>query len=170
MKPLYLLILLSLVLLPKHSYAECKIISYPDRDEVVCEGIPEVKEAVIKNESQTKKITDIYYVERKAAIKSLIKLKSQSSVGVSFNRYAELLSDAMTDSKLFEAVAKNSTEEDQLLNIKIGTAITSCELTLVKWGEEIKSHHKTSWYVGSLLSESASYIDEAINFYTKTWN
>ncbi|WP_298438867.1 hypothetical protein, partial [Geobacter sp.] len=116
-----------------------------------------------------KKKNDRITPERKAAIKALTKLTSQSSIGISYNKLTDLLAEAKTEVTIYENAAKDYSKEDDLLTICMNTTVLSYELTLVEWKMSIDARRINDSLIMQRLGESSDLAKKAIEFYNDNW-
>lgn len=146
--------------------SDCHVVEKDDKVEVVCIGEPPPPPPP---PPPKRNINDSKSSERKSAIKSLIRMQSQYSVGISYNKLNQLLSDALTEYKIYETTAKGLSNHDDALISLIGASTISYELALMEWKSQIDSRRSTNQALDFQLSNSSKLADLAIKYFDENW-
>lgn len=150
---------------------DCHIIAYPDHDEVVCGPPPSLQPtSPVPPHSKPSKIhPDSKTPERKAAIKSLIRLSSQYKTGMSYRDLSNLLAEAKTETSIYENSAKGLSKADDNLITLLFTAFTDYDLALDSWSLCNKGYSKMCSERDEWLEKGTKQVQEVLDFYNETW-
>lgn len=146
---------------------DCSVVQYPDHAEIICVGQPQQDTVAHRG----KKKTDAGTVDRKAAVRSLIKLKSQPDTPLALFKIA--LAEAKTDVKLYANAHYLKSDEDMKLSSLMNIALTSYNLHLL--AKDACERHlfiPDANPCTDTVKHYRSYVEnlnEALDYYKETW-